>query len=353
MLKIVFLALSVGGAMGDHIDAIAPPLSQLSDLHIFVPEHYSGRLGSAVLHKFKTGVSKKEAFYRLINPLCGFQVWKNISDLKPDLVYIHCGAAYPWAILGVQWAKYKKIPVLLSIHDPEPHPGSLWNTLASYLKIPTMLGATAIHLYSKCFIESVIRQGVTANRIYCIPHGSMAERFVRYKDFDLPRERVALFFGRLEPYKGLDLLLEAGLRLKGDIKIIIAGPGNVPPDISKQIQVNSDIFELHNRYLSEHEVAQLFQRASVCVLPYKQATQSSLPLIAAAFGVPVVATAVGGFVEDVKVVNGILVAPQDPYALVEGIKNAIGRVPTYPKNYEYESLAEKYIDCYTSVISLS
>jgi hypothetical protein len=81
MLKIVLIALSIGGAMGDHIDAIVPPLSQVTELYLFVPEHYTGRSGSAIVHRFKTGVSKKEAFYRLINPVLGFQFWKSITDL--------------------------------------------------------------------------------------------------------------------------------------------------------------------------------------------------------------------------------------------------------------------------------
>lgn len=58
-------------------------------------------------------------------------------------------------------------------------------------------------------------------------------------------------------------------------------------------------FEVHNRYVPDEEAALFFQRASVLVLPYRQATQSSLPLIGAAFGLAVVASAVGAFVEDV------------------------------------------------------
>ena len=53
---------------------------------------------------------------------------------------------------------------------------------------------------------------------------------------------------------------------------------------------------LLNRFVEDDEAARLLQQAGVLALPYLQATQSSLPLISAAFGlVPVVASAVGAF----------------------------------------------------------
>ena len=105
------------------------------------------------------------------------------------------------------------------------------------------------------------------------------------------------------------------------------GPGACPPKLESCFREHPDLFELHNRYLDDEEVAALFQRAAVCVLPYRQATQSSVPLISAAFGVPVVATAVGAFLDDVPRVNGILVRPDDAAALAQGIQDALGRYP--------------------------
>jgi len=193
------------------------------------------------------------------------------------------------------------------------------------------------------------RLGVPQERIHVVPHGSFAHRFIIHAKDGIPREPIALFFGRLARYKGLETLVKAGLLLGGGLKVAIAGPGRLSRRLKNRVARHPEVFELHNRYLPESEVAQLFQRASVCVLPYQQATQSSIPLVAAAFGVPVVASAVGAFADDVPRVNGILVTPEDPGELARGIKSALGRLPYYPTELEFDHLAEAFFDLYEGV----
>jgi glycosyltransferase involved in cell wall biosynthesis len=55
--------------------------------------------------------------------------------------------------------------------------------------------------------------------------------------------------------------------------------------------------QLIDRYLSNSDAAALFRSASVVVCPYRDATQSGVVLSAFAFGVPVIASAVGGLPE--------------------------------------------------------
>jgi glycosyltransferase involved in cell wall biosynthesis len=332
--------------MGHYLDALITPLTEQAEVHLFVPEHYSEKTGKATVHLFSTGSNKRDAILRLLNPFLGLPLWQRIEKIKPDVVHLFNGEGYPWTLLWVYWANHKKLPMVVTVHDPEPHPGNLQHLINSYLGSFTVIRASRVHIHSKSFLEKVTQQGVLPERIFIIPIGSIAERFVSHRRGDILQEDVALFFGRLEAYKGLDLLIEAGFFLKGELRVIIAGPGDIPNNILQTIQTNPEIFELHNRYLSEAEVANLFQRASVCVLPYRQATQSQLPLIAAAFGVPVVATEVGGFVEDVPLVNGLLVPPGNPEALAKGIREAIGRIPYYPKEYEFEFLAKKFVNLY-------
>jgi glycosyltransferase involved in cell wall biosynthesis len=348
-LKIALIALSVRGAMGHYIDALVTPLSKHVELHLFVPEHYTGKSGMATVHFFATGLNKSQALYRLINPYLALHVWKSIENVEPNVVHIFNGEGYPWSLLWAYWASKTKLPIVFTVHDPEPHPGNILELINSYLRRFTLTRATKIHIHSQRFLQAITQQGVLPERVSIIPIGSIADRFVCHRRGDIFQERAALFFGRLEAYKGLDILVEAGLFLKGELRVIIAGPGDIPNTILQTIQTNPEIFELHNRYLSEDEVANLFQRASVCVLPYRQATQSQLPLIAAAFGVPLVATSVGGFLEDVPLVNGLLVPPGNPKALAEGIQEGVGRTPYYPKEYEFEVLVEKFVHLYKCV----
>jgi glycosyltransferase involved in cell wall biosynthesis len=345
-MKVVFIALSVRGVLGQYIDAFITAISTELDIHLFVPNHYSGDIGHSTLHSFNTGHTRKEAFKRLINPVLGLKFWQQVFETKPDVIHLFSGSPYPWILLGVHVAKLKGIPMILTVHDPLPHPGNFFNVVMSYAEKITISAMAMLHIHVECFAKILIQQGISEEKICVIPHGCLASQFLKYKEENIQREEAVLFFGRLELYKGLDLLVEAGLKLKGKMRVIIAGPGKVSKSLLKIIYSYPDIFEFHNRYLSEAEVAVLFQRAAVCVLPYKQATQSSLPLISAAFGVPVVATAVGGFVEDIAKVNGLLVKPDSPDAIAAGILKMVGQTPHYPQEYKFQVLSEKFIDLY-------
>ncbi|MCX8062830.1 MAG: glycosyltransferase family 4 protein [Anaerolineales bacterium] len=344
-MKVALLALSVRGAMGQYLEALVPHLAKRVETHLFVPVHFPGQLDPAFVHSFETGRNWVRAFFRLINPLLARSLWKKIYAIRPTLIHIFSGEGYPWILLISYWVCREKIPIFLTMHDPELHIGcSIWEYANGVLRRLIVPRAHSVHVHSKVFIKSA--QNLGAHNVTVIPHGSIAERFTKHYCPDRRREPIALFFGRLEPYKGLGLLVEAGLKLQGKLRIVIAGPGRIPSKVRKVIQEHPEWFELRNCFISDEEVAELFQRASVLVLPYLQATQSSLPLIAAAFGVPVVSTAVGAFVEDVPRVGGILVPPGDASALANGMLEAIGTSPLYPTELEMSALSAKFVEWY-------
>jgi glycosyltransferase involved in cell wall biosynthesis len=345
-MKVAFIALAVRGVLGQYVDALVTSVSPKIDIHLFVPSHYSGNTGESTVHLFKTGHTREEALKRLVNPILGLQFWYKVLSIQPDVIHLFSGSAYPWTLLGIHFAKIRRIPMISTVHDPQPHPGSLLNIAMFYAEKITISTMTKLHIHVNCFIDTLIQYGVPREKIHIIPHGSLATQFLQHTRENIRRENITLFFGRLEAYKGLDVLVDAAYKLKGGMRVVIAGPGKLPKSLLEQIKSHPNLFELHNRYLSEPEVSALFQRAAVCVLPYKQATQSSIPLIAAAFGVPVVATAVGGFIEDVAKVNGLLVKPNNADSIAEGIIKMIGQTPHYPKEYEFDVLSEQFISLY-------
>ena len=113
-----------------------------------------------------------------------------------------------------------------------------------------------------------------------------------------------LFFGRILPYKGLDVLLEAFRSLDPErFHLIIAGEGDVPA-------ISAPNIEIDNRFVTDERLPAFFQRAHVVALPYHAASQSGVAQMAFAFGRPVVATRVGALPDIVHhEVNGLLVAP--------------------------------------------
>ncbi len=135
-----------------------------------------------------------------------------------------------------------------------------------------------------------------------------------------------LFFGYIKPYKGLDILLEAlplVLTKIPQIKLTIAGEvygdASIYQEIIQKNNLNKYI-DFQNRYISNEEVKDFFHKADVSVLPYKHATQSGIIQLSYAFGIPVIATSVGGIPEVIaEDVTGKLVAVNDPESLAKAI----------------------------------
>jgi glycosyltransferase involved in cell wall biosynthesis len=142
---------------------------------------------------------------------------------------------------------------------------------------------------------------------------------------------VAVFFGYVRRYKGLDTLLDAWpqVRARRPATLVVAGefyedaapyraqvarandgtPAGVPPPV-----------RLIDRYLPDDEVEALFKAADVVVLPYRSATQSGVTHVAYALGKPVITTDVGGLAETVRPgETGLVVPPGRPEALAEAI----------------------------------
>jgi glycosyltransferase involved in cell wall biosynthesis len=138
-----------------------------------------------------------------------------------------------------------------------------------------------------------------------------------------------LFFGRMSPYKGIEMLYEAMVlaadRLDG-IRLIVAGPNGGayrPPD--PPVLGNGCTIDSRIGYVSNPELAALFQKAAVVVCPYLDATQSGVVLTAHGFDRPVIASAVGGLPEYVDHgQTGILIPPRDPRALANAIVEILG-----------------------------
>ena len=136
-------------------------------------------------------------------------------------------------------------------------------------------------------------------------------------------DRTILFIGRIRPYKGLEHLLVAFQRLLTcgkNYRLIVAG------EPKKGYETYSD--EISRTIYREFEPAQIIARmqfipdadmeiylkaADVLVLPYNDIFQSGVLFLGYSFGLPVVATDVGSFSEEIiEGSTGFLCRPGDP-----------------------------------------
>jgi D-inositol-3-phosphate glycosyltransferase len=140
-----------------------------------------------------------------------------------------------------------------------------------------------------------------------------------------PDAEVALFFGYVRHYKGLDTLLAAwpAVRARRPVTLLVAGEfyeDAAPYRALAQAAGGEPGVRLLDRYLPDAEVEAVFKAADVAVLPYRSATQSGVTHVAYALGVPVITTDVGGLAETViPGETGLVVPPENPAAIADAV----------------------------------
>ncbi|TNY35578.1 glycosyltransferase family 4 protein [Thermomonospora catenispora] len=133
-----------------------------------------------------------------------------------------------------------------------------------------------------------------------------------------------LFFGIVRPYKGLDVLLRALAAGPPRARLTVAGEfwGGVEETRALIASLGlTDRVELRPGYVPAAEVPTLFAEADALVLPYRSATASQNVWMAHEHGVPVIATRVGCFPDQVTDgVDGLLCEPDDVDSLAEALR---------------------------------
>jgi glycosyltransferase involved in cell wall biosynthesis len=177
-----------------------------------------------------------------------------------------------------------------------------------------------IILHSSNTKEDYIHNYQPRNRgIHVIKFG-LFETYKLYKDDTTEESRTILYYGIIQPYKGIEYLIQAFQIIKkeiSDIKLIIAGRGHIYFD---KTSLNDENIEFINRSVSEKELVYLNKRATLVVCPYTSASQSGIPVTSFNFLKPIVASNVDGISEYViDGFNGLLVPPRDSISLAKKI----------------------------------
>ncbi len=167
---------------------------------------------------------------------------------------------------------------------------------------------------------------------------------------------VALFFGYVRRYKGLDILLEAWRRVRAlrPATLVVAGEFYEDPAPSRRLAEAAGGVRLLERYLPDEEVEAVFRAADVAVLPYRSATQSGVTHVAYALDTPVITTRVGGLAETVREgETGLVVPPEDPESLARAIvrffaeglsKKFSAGIESLKREHSWEVLAARTVE---------
>jgi glycosyltransferase involved in cell wall biosynthesis len=203
--------------------------------------------------------------------------------------------SHPWTPLLVSSLKRAGLAFVPIIHDALPHPGDpalffqwrLMRELAAARAAVVLSESVGQQIQARRPDLPLIRMSLGAH----LTDGNPAAE--KSADF--------LFFGRIRAYKGLDLLRDAWPHVRAtcpSARLRIVGQGHIEacaPGLATLPGVSID-----QRWIPNHEVTSVLTSARTLVLPYREASQSGVLPLALALGVPVVATAIGGLVEQLQ-----------------------------------------------------
>jgi glycosyltransferase involved in cell wall biosynthesis len=272
-----------------------------------------------------------------------------IRSENPDVVHFQW-SAFPVADMFAFKMIRRFCKVILTVHDSEPfngNPGSRFQ-LFGYGSLLRSVDGIVVHTTkAKSTLE---KRGIPPSRIAVIAHGILGKpvlRSHRPKPGTNDRKRVRfLLFGRLKPYKGIDLLVEAlgelpeGTRRGIEARIVGEPFFDLSEIESRVVDLGlTDHVKFELRRVPDEEVGKLIEGADVLIFPYRQIDASGVLYMALNYRKPVIASRIGAFEDLVQDAgNGILVPAGDSASLAR----VISRIASDPKMLaDLEAAAER------------
>src|SRR5437588_11289857 len=224
------------------------------------------------------GYALRELFYRHARGPAGSPLRRVTKLLEhvPDMLRYRRAALeaqvvhFQW--LDVQWLDGRLLPnrpVILTAHDllpREPRPGQARAQGRLYDAVDAVVAHSE---YGRGPLVDAL--GVAERKIRVIHHGAFEHLAHQADEQPLPEELqevagpVALFFGLLRPYKGIDALLQAWRGIS-DAELWIVGHPRMPVEPLRAAAPPGVRFI--TRFVSDAELPAYFRRADVVVLPY-------------------------------------------------------------------------------------
>jgi glycosyltransferase involved in cell wall biosynthesis len=237
--------------------------------------------------------------------------------IKPDI--IHSTVFYDFQELLLYFFRKKTI---ITVHDPFPHSGEADFRKTFFRKIGFLLLSNFVILNIKQKAPFVAAYKLMNKNVYESNLSIYNVYNLYFDQFSINKHlKNILFFGRISPYKGIDVLLEAMKyvhQMNPEIKLIIAGNGEYYFDKTEFEQL--DYVEFRNRYIPNEELVNLINESLFTVCPYIDATQSGVIMTSYAFCQPVIASNIGGLPEMVmNNITGLLIEPNNVIELQNSI----------------------------------
>lgn len=344
------------GGQNVHVASLAQALAALGhDVEVFtrrddprLPERVRTGHGVDVVH-VPAGPARHVPKDDLLPWMADFGRWladRWTASGAPDVVHAHfwmSGLAALQASRAVAAETGARVPVVQTFHAlgsvKRRHQGDRDTSPRGRVQTEAALGRAVDLVVATCSDEvaELRRLGVPEHKVGVVPCGVDLEHFT-------PRERgrragaahgarpYVLSIGRLVERKGVDTVIQALVDLPGVELRVAGGPpadelGDDPEvqrlsALARRLRVADRVTFLG--CVAHDDVPGVIRGADVVVATPWYEPFGIVPLEAAACGVPVVGSAVGGLLDSVQDgVTGHLVPPQDPGAVADAVRSLL------------------------------
>jgi len=257
---------------------------------------------------------------------------------------------------------HRRRPIIIEFHEVvDPLEGSVL-PIRIYSKVMGRLIrrlATRYVAHSNSDKELISKNyGIEKDKIEIIPHGI----YDHYKKMDreearakigIKEEFVILFFGLLRPYKGVKYLIEAYESLPEEFikksRLLIVGEtweDREVKGLAKESNFSNKI-NVVDRYVSDDEISLYFSASDVLVIPYTRASQSGVAHIGMAFGMPIIASEVGGLKESLGKYEGtVFVQPGSAEDIAKALMSVFDERKEFevPEELRWGEIARKWFE---------
>lgn len=310
----------------DYTIQLANSLANWVDLTLIHPQQVAPKCQGALTSQ----INRFEFNKFRVRDLRNFRSMKTLVDfiqnLDPDILHVQ-ETNDPWYDLTLLLNASSLPPLITTLHDIFPHPGDRERAFGSeYTKRFCFNRSQKIIVHAQSLKEILIKKfAIDPLKIHQLPHGELGSLYRHRVPSAFCEKRdssTLLFFGRIWPYKGLKYLIEAMPMIINKIptvKLIIAGRGENLQQYFPH-EIDPQHYEIINDFIPDAQVIELFQKSTLTILPYIEASQSGVAALSYGFDTPIIASDVGGLSEIVcHDQDGILVPPRHPQALADAI----------------------------------
>jgi glycosyltransferase involved in cell wall biosynthesis len=251
---------------------------------------------------------------RQLRDLCG--------RLATDVVHTH---GYRVDVVDGAGFRRAGLPTVATAHGFVG--GSLRNRGYEWLQRRALRGYHAVAAVSRGIAGRLEHSGVARSRIRVLPNAwrattplltpaaARAELGIEGKEF-----RIG-WIGRVEPEKGLDVMIDALSTMRGvQARLSVIGDGSCVPELRKRA-LEKGVGTLIDWHGVRPGAERLLAAFDVLVLSSRTEGIPMVLLEAMAAEIPVVATAVGGVPDMLGSEEALLVPSEDPRAIAEAVRS--------------------------------